>query len=126
MVCHIQSLPVTLRISKPDVCFLLIGIHVAVVAECLWHIFPRSFKRGSKNNWFLVAFVLVMFVTGTVNFACNTRMTQLMFINNRAFPEGGPMGWFIANYAIDTNTAGNAGYIVANFFADALLVSRLL
>ncbi|RDX57160.1 hypothetical protein OH76DRAFT_19488 [Lentinus brumalis] len=100
------------------------GIHVAVVAECLWHIFPRSFKRGSKNNWFLVAFVLVMFVTGTVNFACNTRMTQLMFVNNRAFPEGGPMGWFIANYAIDTNTAGNAGYIVANFFADALLLWR--
>ena len=61
-----------------------------------------------------------MFVTGTVNFACNTRVTQLMFIDNRGFP-GGPMAWFFANYPM--NTAGNAGYVVANFFADALLVS---
>ena len=95
-----------------------------MVAECLWHIFPRSLQRGSKNSWFLVAFVLVMFVTGTVNFACNTRMTQLMFINNRGFP-GGPMAWFFTNYAMDTNTAGNAGYVIANFFADALLVSAI-
>ncbi|RPD60192.1 hypothetical protein L226DRAFT_571168 [Lentinus tigrinus ALCF2SS1-7] len=99
------------------------GVHIAVVAECLWHIFPRSFHRTSKNSWFLVAFVLAMFVTGTVNFACNTRMTQLMFVNNRGF-DGGPMAWFFANYAMDTNTAGNAGYVIGNFLADALLLWR--
>ena len=59
---------------------------------------------------------------GTVNLACNTRMTQLMFIDNRAFP-GGPNAWFNANYSNGVNTAGNASYIIANFFADSLLVS---
>ncbi|KAI0749659.1 hypothetical protein C8Q80DRAFT_1101643 [Daedaleopsis nitida] len=99
------------------------GVHVAVFAECLWRIYPRSFKRGTANDWYLVAFTIIMFAMGTLNFACNTRMTELMFIDNRAFP-GGPMAWFITNYADGVNTAGNAGYIIANFFADGLLLWR--
>lgn len=99
-----------------------IGIHAAVFAQCLYHIWPRSVKRGTKNNWFLITFIWILFVMGTINFACNTRMTQLMFIDNRAFP-GGPMAWFMTNYGNGVNTAGNAGYIIANFLADALLVS---
>ena len=61
---------------------------------------------------------------GTLNFACNTRMNQLEFIDNRNFP-GGPNAWFFSFYSYGVNTAGNVGYIVANFFADGLLVSLL-
>ena len=91
----------------------------------MYRIFPRPSLRATANSWWLVAFIFIMFATGTLNFACNTRMTQLMFINKRAFP-GGPMAWFFTNYAITVNTAGNSAYIIANFFADALLVSRVM
>lgn len=63
----------------------------------------------------------MLFAMGTVNLACNTKMTELMFIDNRGYP-GGPNGWFIAYYSEGVNTAGNVAYIVANFLADGLLV----
>ena len=97
------------------------GIHFAVFAERMYHVLRRNTK-GLKFKWFLVSFIWVMFATGAINLACTTRMTQLMFIDNRAFP-GGPNAWFNANYSNGANTAGNAAYIIANFFADSLLVS---
>ena len=63
----------------------------------------------------------MLFAMGTVNLACNTKMTELMFIDNRGYP-GGPNGWFIAYYSEGVNTAGNVAYSVANFLADGLLV----
>ena len=99
------------------------GVHVAVFAECLYHVLHRN-TNGSKRKWLLVGFIWIMFAMGTVNLARTTRMTQLMFIDNRASP-GGPNAWFTANYSNGVNTAGNAAYIIANFFADSLLVSLL-
>ena len=70
----------------------------------------------------LLAFVSILFAMGTVNLACNTRMTQLEFIDNRNFP-GGPNAWFFEFYSDGVNTAGNAAYVIANVLTDGLLVS---
>ncbi|KAI9066255.1 hypothetical protein FKP32DRAFT_1674001 [Trametes sanguinea] len=102
------------------------GIHVAVFAECLYRIPPwpkSSRRRDPSRSWFLFAYVFVLFLMGTLNLAGNTKMTQLMFIDNRAYP-GGPSAWFFDNYDNPNNTAGNASYIIANFFADGLLLWR--
>lgn len=108
------------------------GVHVAVFAECIYRINPargsvaRSRSSGGSGrfqSWFLVGFIFLLFLMGTINMACNTKMNQLMFIDNRDFP-GGPNAWFFTNYNSGINTAGNAAYIIANFLADGLLVRQ--
>ncbi len=100
-------------------------------AECVYRITPirggsaRHRSNGRLRSWFLLGYVFLLFLMGTVNLACNTKMTQLMFIDNRAFP-GGPNAWFFANYNNTNNTTGNASYIIANFLAYGLLVRRQL
>lgn len=58
---------------------------------------------------------------GTIDVGCNTKMMQLSFIDNRAYP-GGPNAWFFAYYSDNINTTGNISYTIANFLADGLLV----
>ncbi|KAI0649022.1 hypothetical protein C8Q79DRAFT_1007597 [Trametes meyenii] len=104
------------------------GVHVAVAANCLyvitpWRRRPSGKQPSSMRSTFLVAYVCVLFIMGTINLACNTKLAQLMFIDNRAYP-GGPNAWFFANYSLSVNTAGNGSYIIANFFADGLLLWR--
>ena len=69
----------------------------------------------------LLTFITLLFALATINVACNTRFTQLQFIDNRNFP-GGPNAWLFAFYSIGVNTAGNASYVIANAFTDGLLV----
>ncbi|PIL35477.1 hypothetical protein GSI_02205 [Ganoderma sinense ZZ0214-1] len=101
------------------------GVHVAVFAECAYAI-SRSLgrrKTAGGHSILSLAFISLLFAMGTLNLACNTRMTQLMFIDNRAYP-GGPNAWFFAFYSTGVNTAGNASYIVANAVADGVLLWR--
>jgi hypothetical protein len=61
---------------------------------------------------------------GTLNFSGNTAISQLMFVDNRMYP-GGPTVYLMEHYDSPINQMGNAGYIVANFFADATLVCEI-
>ncbi len=99
------------------------GVHVAVFAECFYKTCAPALSRrntATRRVWLLL-FISTLFAMGTINLACNTKMTQLMFIDNRGFP-GGPNAWFFAFYSDGINTAGNASYIIANFLTDGLLV----
>ncbi|TBU51881.1 hypothetical protein BD310DRAFT_890234 [Dichomitus squalens] len=101
------------------------GVHVAVFAVCARTLYRSTKIRRTRRHAVLVPlFISLLFAMGTVNLACNTRMTQLMFIDNRAFP-GGPNAWFFAFYSLGTNTAGNASYVVANALADGVLLWRV-
>ena len=81
-------------------------------------------KAYRARNAYLIAYVCLLFATGTLNLACNSRMIQLEFIDNRNFP-GGPNAWLLVFYSDGINTTGNAAYIVANFLAVGLLVRHL-
>ncbi|KAM5531778.1 hypothetical protein V8D89_014548 [Ganoderma adspersum] len=100
------------------------GVHVAVFAESTYAI-CRSIplRKVGGRSLLPLAFIFVLFAMGTIDVACNTRMTQLMFIDNRAYP-GGPNAWFSAFYSIGVNTAGNTSYVVANALADGVLLWR--
>lgn len=89
----------------------------------LYHIYrPVRQKKGAHNrSLWLLAFDSLLFAMGTINVGCNTKMMQLSFIDNRAYP-GGPNAWFFAYYSDNINTTGNISYIIANFLADGLLV----
>ncbi|KAI0359767.1 hypothetical protein OH77DRAFT_1434208 [Trametes cingulata] len=102
------------------------GVHLAVFAQCFYTIYFRgaggSRDGRGRSRWLLV-YIFMLFAMGTVNVACNTRMTQLMFIDNRGYP-GGPNAWFFTFYSTGVNIAGDVAYIVANFLADGLLLWR--
>ncbi|KAI0741915.1 hypothetical protein C8Q80DRAFT_1110638 [Daedaleopsis nitida] len=101
------------------------GVHTAIFVQCLYYIVPRNFtlKRGTITNWLLALYTCIMFAMGTLNFACNSKITELMFVDNREFP-GGPMVWFFAHYNIGTNTAGHSALIIADSLATGLLLWR--
>ncbi|KAI0649025.1 hypothetical protein C8Q79DRAFT_488197 [Trametes meyenii] len=102
------------------------GAHVIICADCVYHIVPRkncAKRKSTLRSGLLLVYVFALFALGTINFAGNTRITQLMFIDNRAYP-GGPNAWFKANYNNVNVTDGNAAYIIANFMADGLLLWR--
>ena len=104
--------------------YRLPGIHAAVFVACFSSILTSSrtsAKQRTRSNS-LLTLITLLFALATVNMACNTRMNQLEFIDNRNFP-GGPNAWFFTFYSLGVNTAGNAAYVVANVLTDGLLVS---
>ncbi|KAL1670464.1 hypothetical protein GGF50DRAFT_94148 [Schizophyllum commune] len=109
----------------------------------------RSNPHWSRTAMPLLAFVVIIVACGTLNFAGNTAISRRMFVENRMYPGGpsmffffffksffGPQGlpmvvlppftsMFLDDHYDDPmNVLGNAGYIIANFFADALLLYR--
>ncbi|KAL1762037.1 hypothetical protein FB107DRAFT_254543 [Schizophyllum commune] len=83
----------------------------------------RSNPHWSRTAMPLLAFVVIIVACGTLNFAGNTDISRRMFVENRMYP-GGPSMFLNDHYDDPMNVLGNAGYIIANFFADALLLYR--
>lgn len=76
-----------------------------------------------RRNPMLAAYAFVLFGLGTVFMAMNIRISQLGFIDNREYPDG-PEAYqdsLFGSLAVTPNTV----FIIANWLADALLVSRL-
>ncbi|EIW64900.1 uncharacterized protein TRAVEDRAFT_108702 [Trametes versicolor FP-101664 SS1] len=99
------------------------GVHVAVFAQCLYFILPQALRRRTRTSLGLVAYVCTTFVLGMITLACDTRLLQLMFVDNRAFP-GGPNSWLASHTEIAVKVVGNVSYIVCVFLADGLLLWR--
>ncbi|KAH9847670.1 hypothetical protein C2E23DRAFT_889776 [Lenzites betulinus] len=91
------------------------GIHVAVFAQCIYHITPArarlSHYRGNIRPWLLLGFIFVLFAMATMNVAYSTKLILLQFIDHRDYP-GGPNAWVLANYP--QFVAGNVSFVVAN------------
>ncbi|KAI5898409.1 uncharacterized protein SCHCODRAFT_02612001 [Schizophyllum commune H4-8] len=83
----------------------------------------RSNPHWSRTAMPLLAFVVIIVACGTLNFAGNTDISRRMFVENRMYP-GGPSMFLNDHYDDPMDVLGNAGYIIANFFADALLLYR--
>lgn len=100
---------------------------IIVFFRCLYTlIHPRFRKNGrEKINYIFVTFVCVIFALNTVFIALNTHLQQSGYIDNRNFP-GGPLAFELAQYSKAIVIAPNACFIVANWLADALLVSSTI
>lgn len=98
---------------------------MAVFAQCLYFILPQALRRRTRTSLGLVAYVCTTFVLGMITLACDTRLLQLMFVDNRAFP-GGPNSWLASHTEIAVKVVGSVSYIVCVFLADGLLVSSSL
>ena len=80
---------------------------------------PHSKKRTSN---FYIAFIVALFVLGTIQFITNSRYYQMMWIDDRNFP-GGPIAFFTSQFSIASNTVGGVAFILSDFLADSILVS---
>ncbi|KAI0824112.1 hypothetical protein BC628DRAFT_1411068 [Trametes gibbosa] len=99
------------------------GVHVAVFVQCLYFILPEAVRRRTRTSWGLVAYVCATFILGAITLACDTRLLQLMFVDNRAFP-GGPNSWLASHVEVAVKVVGNVSYIICVFLADGLLLWR--
>lgn len=77
---------------------------------------------SARLHWGFLIFISALFVLGTINIACNTKFSQMMWIDDRNIP-GGPNAWLEEDYTTPVNIVGNAAYIFSNFLADAMIVS---
>ncbi|KLO07054.1 hypothetical protein SCHPADRAFT_922993 [Schizopora paradoxa] len=98
------------------------GLHICIFFIAIYLMSRPDTKR--KNSGFYVAFICVLFVLGTTQFATNSRYYQMMWIDNRDFP-GGPIAFFTSQFSIPSNTVGGVAFILSDFLADSILVYRL-
>ncbi|KAH8809647.1 hypothetical protein DL96DRAFT_1717163 [Flagelloscypha sp. PMI_526] len=103
-----------------------IGYGAVVVLSYMCIYFLVSEKRGTGSkafkNYFIV-YVLALFIMATLFQACNSKFTELAFIDNRMYP-GGPAAYENDFFSIPVDAAGNVVFVLANWSTDALLLWR--
>lgn len=95
------------------------GIHIVIFAMTLFHILYNN-----RKIWWQFAFIISLFVLGTINIICNLNFNQKAWIDNRNYP-GGPVGYLQDQQAIPVDTVGNAAGCITTFLADGFLVKFL-
>jgi hypothetical protein len=89
---------------------------------------PPSSRRGGRR-WGLFAYTTFLFALGTIYTACNLRVRQLSYVDNREFPgkapslPPGPIGYTLLLQSKPTAMLSNTSFTVANWLADGLLVN---
>jgi len=90
--------------------------------RCMTSLLGRS-NRVNRRNWFMAAYVFVLFGLGTYWIASNTYLTQIALVDNRNFPTG-PIGYIMSIYREPWVVTGNACDTIANWLVDGLLLWR--
>ncbi|KAH7916756.1 hypothetical protein BJ138DRAFT_7694 [Hygrophoropsis aurantiaca] len=96
----------------------------AMCFQSLW-VRMRASSTRSRKSVFLLIYVSVVFVLGTILFATNSQFIQLGFINDRNFP-GGPSAYIEEMFSIPENIASNITFVLANWCADSLMLWRCM
>ena len=105
---------------------ILTGVAYGVEATLFFMTVRLLYLQGKSTGWSraapFLAYICVMFLMGTLFMAACAEMTQLSFIDQRNFP-GGPAAFETLEFAIPVDELGNVTFTLANWFADALIVS---
>ncbi|KAG7095435.1 hypothetical protein E1B28_006184 [Marasmius oreades] len=97
------------------------GIHVSVYFTVTYFLLKR--KLPHKLFWLL--FNGFLFAFGTINLACGIFYNQNAWVTKREYP-GGPFAYLSEQQALSTQTLGNSAAILASFFADGLMLQRVV
>lgn len=82
----------------------------------------KQYKKDTAIGYIIC--ICALFVLGTIQLATNTKYYEMMWIDDRNFP-GGPIAFFTTQFSVPINTVGGVAFILADFLADAILVSSL-
>lgn len=101
------------------------GIHVITWGVTVYYLAQRlrTATTGRRLNMFFIGFVTTLLFTGTVAFAGSAKLIELMFIDNRNFPDGPGAWWEDVGQNTQWIVISNAGYYFSEALADMLLVS---
>jgi len=98
------------------------GLHLAVFSISLF--FVLKAPTMGKTSWLFALLLFGFFALGTIQLAAQVKFGELVWIDYRNFP-GGPVAWYKGHYDNVFNTLEFAGFISANFLADAVLLYRM-
>lgn len=97
------------------------GIELTLFTMCFW-ILARETNRGNyKRQLFMLTFISLIFILGTVFMGGQAKFTQDAFIEDRNFP-GGPSAFEQTMFSITANEISVSAFVVGNWLMDALLV----
>lgn len=87
-----------------------------------FHVLRKKMTDGNrKTHLSLLAFIVVIFILGTLFMAFNSKFAQMAFVQFRNFP-GGPSAYEEVDFSNPIDEVANVCFIVGNWLMDALLV----
>lgn len=106
------------------------GLFVGLYVQTFRHLYLslRSSHDSSpsyrKLRIFLLTYITIFFILGTLYIISDARVNQFIFIDDRNYP-GGPIAFTTEQYSIPLNVLTNVSHILGTWFADALIVRSL-
>lgn len=97
------------------------GVELTLFVMCFTILVRQLNRFNYKRQMFLLIFISVIFVLGTVFMGAQAKFTQMAFIEYRNFP-GGPSAYENAEYSVPVDEIANVCFIVGNWLMDAFLV----
>ncbi|KZT71133.1 hypothetical protein DAEQUDRAFT_764067 [Daedalea quercina L-15889] len=86
-------------------------------------LYKKINESNRRTHISLLAFIMLIFVLGTLFMAFNAKFAQMAFIQYRNFP-GGPGAYEEVDFSNPIDEVANVCFIIGNWLMDALLVWR--
>ncbi|KAF8193015.1 hypothetical protein BJ912DRAFT_253649 [Pholiota molesta] len=108
---------------------ILTGVGYGAVVTLYCFCFRQLLKSMNSSNRLqrlsLLVYITLITLCGTLFMAACARMTELSFVDFRLYP-GGPAAFENNMFSIPVDELGNVTFVLANWFADALIVWRCM
>ena len=99
---------------------MYIGVHVTLFLLCLNNLWTQR-KENPKWAYSWIAYIVILFIFGSMANALDMHIGQSIFVDNRNFP-GGPAAYNTATFSAPVNVLCTAACTIGGWFQDALLV----
>ncbi|KAH7927979.1 hypothetical protein BV22DRAFT_1005757 [Leucogyrophana mollusca] len=90
---------------------------------CMYCLILNLSKENRWQTYFYISYTSAMFILGTLYTTFNARTVQLAYVNHRDF-SAGPTVYDAMIYHEPITILGTSTYVIANWFADALILWR--
>jgi len=104
---------------------------IVLFFQCIAALLSPANRKREGIKWELVSYTVVVFSFATVSTAIKFNTQSDSFIDNREFTDSdgtllGPLGYESTTHLTVLGTTTNLVFVLNNWLADGLLVSRLL
>ncbi|TCD68582.1 hypothetical protein EIP91_010371 [Steccherinum ochraceum] len=105
-----------------DIVFCAYGVHVTLFFICLNMLWSQR-KARPRQTYTWIAYIVLLFILGSLANGINMKVNVLMFVNNRDYP-GGPTAYDKATFSVPINLICTSACILGAWLQDALLLYR--
>ncbi|KAF9815214.1 hypothetical protein IEO21_04731 [Rhodonia placenta] len=101
------------------------GVELTLFVMCFWILAWQTNRSNFKQQLFLLLFISIIFILGTIFMGAQAKVTQQAFIEYRNFP-GGPGAYEFVILSNPVYEITSVCFVVANWLMDAFLVWRFV